>query len=80
MLIYKHHATMVVHLYARFVRKGEEAPSRALSLVRVYAGARTVLVDKPLFEPTLTRLVPKPALRVFKFVLNSFTFLIIMLY
>lgn len=58
MLISKPHVTMVVHLYARFVRKCEEAPSRALSLVRLYAGARTALVDKPLFEPTLKRLVP----------------------
>lgn len=36
---------MVVHLYARFVRKGEEAPSRALNLVGLCAGARTSLVD-----------------------------------
>lgn len=78
MLIYKPHVTMVVHLYARFVRK---APSRALSTVRLYAGARTALVDKPLFEPTLTRLVPnQEALRVITFLLNSFTFLIIMLF
>lgn len=70
---------MVVHLYAWFVRKSEEAPSRALGIVGLYAGARTALVDKPLFEPTLTRLVPKPrSIKSHYILLNSF--ILIMLY
>lgn len=81
MLIYKPHVTMVIHLYARFVRKGEEAPSRALGLVGLYAGARTALVDKPLFEPTLTRLVQKPrSIKSHYICITTFLILVIMLY